>query len=938
MKLSDFLNAVVPSGGVRVVAKMRTGQSSGKEFKYFQHLPCNDHTQMRQGIAAMVKATKADVYYALASFKQSFHENNQGKKVIRVRKNVHQLKALWFDIDFKDGLSNPTEVVAALREFSNRTGMPVPSILVHSGNGMHCYWPFDREVSLDEWLPMAEALKSLGRHHALHADFACTADPCRVLRPVGSINWKDPDNPKMVKGASTGELFNPDDLRATLLKHGGAPELGAPPAYLQGLVGALGEFINTNNTSSRNVDYFYSELSKHCGVARYYNESGGADCSEPEWTAGLQLLRHCNDGQLHIHQISNKHVDYSAEDTARKYQQRMENDAGPTLCETFAQYREDICKACPHYRKIKTPLSLGEEKQPTVTGNEFPLQSWRPVPDNLGMERKMFDPGSNQYYWEKVLKRTWELKAASKGLNDGVYSYTIITRLGESNPVEIDLPGAFLGSIPDLKKCLAEAGCPLPQSETAAWMDLMTTWLQEIQKNRNVRDAVDRLGWMEKVNGDQVSRVGFTCGDTCYMSDGKVKTGLRVTAEYKEIAKHYTSRGDFGCWKKAADFIASQNNPAFTSILASAFAAPIFGYTNMPGAMLTIVSSESGLGKTSAMRVAQSVWGSPSNGMNSTTDTHLSVIRKVAFLNNLPIYWDEIRGQRSLENFYHTAFDVAQGKERTRLDSGAKLRTVNSWKTMVVGASNESLFDYMAQQGGASNAATARTFEIVVEPFEDASRASLNAMFGSLDSNYGSAGQRYSQFLALNELRVRNMTTETYERIYKDWGLCEGERFWAAICASLIVGAILASEAGIVDIDVKAMHSFLRDNIAKLRIRTNSSMLGTTPRELVIGYMQAHQKGQLIIDKFPMPGQSASPIVQSPPTDRLMMVTDQRGYTRFRKQDFVDWLRASKHMTFSAIEKAMRNDLQMAERNVVLGAGTKWRLPKCMCLEVLFVE
>lgn len=554
------------------------------------------------------------------------------------------------------------------------------------------------------------------------------------------------------------------------------------------------------------------------------------------------------------------------------------------------------------------------------------------------MERKKFDPGSNQYFWEKVLSRSWELKAASKGLNDGVYSYTVITRLGDSNPVEIDLPGSFLGSVPDLKKCLAEAGCPLSTADTPHWMDLMTTWLQEIQKNRGVREAVDRLGWMEKVNGDQIERIGFTAGDSCYYGDGKVKTGLRVTAEYKEIAKHYVARGDYGMWKKAADFIAIQNNPAFTSILASAFAAPIFGYTNMPGAMLTIVSNESGLGKTSAMRVAQSVWGSPSNGMNSTTDTHLSVIRKVAFLNNLPIYWDEIRGQHSLENFYKTAFDVAQGKERTRLDSGAKLRTVNSWKTMVIGASNESLFDYMAQQGGASNAATARTFEIIIEPFEDAARASLNAMFGALDSNYGLAGAKYSEFLALNEHRVHNMTTETYEKLYSQWGLCEGERFWAAICASLIVGANLAKEAGIVDIDVKTMAGFLKANITNLRIRTNSSMLGTTPRELVIGYIQAHQKGQMLVDTFPAPGQKRSPVVQSPPSDRLMIVTDQRGYTRFRKQDFVDWLRTSKHMTFSAIEKAMKSDLSMVERNVVIGAGTKWKLPKCQCLEVWFKE
>ena len=939
MKLSQFLDAVVPSDGVRIVARMRTGtKPNGKEFTYFQHLQCKDHAQAQQAIAQLVKATTADIYYALASYKQGFHLNEKGKKVIRVRQNVSKLKALWFDIDFKDGLSNPTEVVAALREFSNRTGMPVPSILVHSGNGMHCYWPFDTEVPVDVWTPMAVALKELAVRHSLPADLACTADPCRVLRPVGSVNRKDPDNPKLVKGATTGELFSPDDLRATLLgssaEAGGG--LGDVPDFLTGVVdtGSI-ESLSGQHRSGSMVEHFWSEIVKSCGVAKYYAESKGADCSEPEWTAGLQLLAHCKDGELFVHEISSGHPDYDPEDTNEKWQQRLENDAGPTLCSTFAGYREDICKVCPHFRKIKSPLSLGEEKNVTVSGKEFPLRSWRPVEGNLGMERKMFDAGSNQYFWEKVLKRTWELKAASKGLNDGVYSYTIVTRLGNSNPVEIDLPGSFLGSLPDLKKCLAEAGCPLPQSETSAWMDLMSTWLQEIQKARGVNDAVDRLGWMEKHEGEIVKRVGFTAGDTCYMSSGEVKTGLRVSAEYKEIAKHYTPRGEYERWQTAANFLAEQNNPAFTAILASAFAAPIFGYTNMPGAMLTIVSTQSGLGKTSAMRCAQAVWGSPSNGMNSTTDTHLSVIRKVAFLNNLPVYWDEIRGQRSLENFYNTAFDVAQGKERTRLDSGAKLRTVNSWKTMVVGASNESLFDFMAQQGGSSNAATARTFEIVVEPFDDPTRAARNAMFGALDANYGHAGKIYSEFLALNEERVHNMTTETYEKVYQSWGLTEGERFWAALVATLLVGARLASEAGIVHIDTKTLGAFLKQNVTSLRIRTQSSMLGTTPRELVVGYLQQHQDGQITFDRFRSKGQPSEPIILSAPHQRVMIAKAANVY-RFRKQDFIDWLRTSKKLSWSAVQEGMIKELGCNELNTVLAAGTKWALPKARVLEVIF--
>ncbi len=943
MKLRDFLEAVVPQTGVRIIARMKDGtDAKNRPFKYFQHLPCSTHEEAAQGISTLVKGTKSDVYYALASFKQSFHTNQKGKKVIRVRENVCKLKALWLDIDFKDGLSDHTQVVAALREFSNRTGMPMPSILVHSGNGLHAYWPFEEEIDGTRWQPLAEKLKTVCQEVGLASDHACTADACRVLRPVGGVNWKDPDNPKIVKGISTGKLFNIDTLETALFgqRTTGTHNLGEVPVYLRTVVGGNLKELQGGVGGRQSVESFFSEIIPKCGALRHAHESRGVDCSEPEWVGVLQILRHTSDGQLFVHEVSDGHADYTPEDTKEKFQQRLDNDAGPTLCSTFATYRPEICKACPHWNKIKTPLSLGEEKVAAVSGKEFPLKSWRPIPGNLGMERKMFDPATNQYFWEKKLARSWELKAASRAITDSHYSYTVISRLGDGRPVEVDLPGFMLGSPPDLKKTLAEAGSPLMQTELNEWMSLMTTWLQEIQKNRNVADAVDRMGWIEahqtgKDGTDNINRVGFTAGTTSFLASGSKKTGLRISAEYQEIAKHYTPVGELSRWREAADFLCQQDNPAFTAMLASAFAAPIFGFTGMPGAMLTIVSTQSGVGKTSAMKVAQAVWGSPANGINSTTDTHLSVIRKVGFLKNLPVFWDEIRGQKSLENFYNTAFDVSQGKERTRLDSGAKMRTINSWKTMVVGASNESLFDYMAQAGGKSNAATARTFEIVVDPFVDLSRASYTAMFATLDSNYGGAGQVYASYLAQNHKSITDIVNRTYIKLTEEWKLNEGERFWAAVASVLLLGAQFASDCGLCDINISSLRTFLHDNVTRLRIRTKSSMLGTTPRELVIGYLQAHQDGQMVIDKFSPPSSTVQPIILSQPAHRLMIVRAD-DTVRFRKQDFIDWLKKSKNMTFPSIEEDMEQDLGMTTLNTKLAKGTKWELPKTRVLEVFF--
>lgn len=942
MNLSEFYAAILPPEGKLIVARMCDGNKNGRSFKYFKHVVCEDHAQAQKATAAIAKSG-SDVYYALASYQQGFHPkpNAPTKQQVRVRDNVHKLKALWFDIDFKGGLSNPTEVVAALREFCNRTRMPAPSILVHSGNGIHVYWPFESSIAYTRWQALADALKAAAQAQALPADLVCTADACRVLRPIGTRNHKDPAQPKpVVPIFSSGKLFDVRQLEATLLGSSATgPDLlgvdGPVPQWVHSDVPAdANDELLGGLRRGRDVESFVSNIGRHCGVVSHYLATNGEDCSEPEWTAALQLAKHCADGELYYHALSEGHPDYTPEETTEKWQQRLDNTAGPTLCDTFAGYRPEICGACPHRGKIKTPLPLGEEEVVTAEGKEFPLKTWRPVEGNMGMERKMFDPVAKQYLWEKVLGRSWELESASSDMVSGAYTLTITSRLGKAKPVTIDIAGRLLGDTHALKKELGENGCPIKQNEVTHWIGLMTTWLESVQQKRKVGKAVSRLGWIEeRTDEDDVKTIGFTAGDTSWLTNGDKEENLRISNEYREVARHFLPRGDLEVWQDAAQFIADQDNPAFTTILASAFATPLFGFTGMPGAMLTIVSTASGVGKSSVMKTAQAVWGAPTRGMNSTSDTYLSIIRKAAFLKNLPIYWDEIRGEKALEAFYSTAFDIAQGKERTRLNTNAEMREINDWKTMVVGASNESIFDYMGQQGGRSDAATARTFEVEVEPFDDPTRASRNAMFSLLDTNYGRAGAIFADFISRRYAGIQQATRSAYESLYREWGFNEGERFWCAIVASLLVGAGVAHKAGLVNINTKTLKTYLRNRVGELRVRTGHVLAGSSAREIVIAYIQAHQDNQLQIDHFPSKGSSDDPVVTAAPNNKLMIVRSGDTY-RFMKQDFTKWLRTAMHLQFGAIERELLSQHSLVELNTILGARTKWALPKARVVEV----
>jgi len=118
-----------------------------------------------------------NVFYATGSY--------AGKN----RKDPVAKRCLFLDLDSKDFGTIPN-ALRAFVAFVKATGLPPPSIFVHSGRGAHVYWVLDQDASLDEWLPVAKALKEKCRELDFAADPTATADPARILRCPGTLNRK----------------------------------------------------------------------------------------------------------------------------------------------------------------------------------------------------------------------------------------------------------------------------------------------------------------------------------------------------------------------------------------------------------------------------------------------------------------------------------------------------------------------------------------------------------------------------------------------------------------------------------------------------------------------------------------------------------------------------------------------------------------------------
>ncbi len=124
--------------------------------------------------------------------------------------NCQDLAALFVDIDFK--LIAEPEARRRLAECP----LP-PSLVVHSGGGLHVYWRLREPLDLQDEADRHRA-KALLRRLALylHADMV-SAEPAHILRLPGTKNFKyAPPRPVLIESYLPDHAFNLDDFESFL--------------------------------------------------------------------------------------------------------------------------------------------------------------------------------------------------------------------------------------------------------------------------------------------------------------------------------------------------------------------------------------------------------------------------------------------------------------------------------------------------------------------------------------------------------------------------------------------------------------------------------------------------------------------------------------------------------------------------------------------------
>lgn len=776
-----------------------------------------------------------DMYVCMSS--QSVIEHKIAKsgnayvRALRHTDDAVELRSLFIDVDVKEGAYPTREAaLAALKQFMDDTFMPTPSALVASGSGgFHAHWALERSMTLAEWFPLASALAEATRQHGLLCDTQCTVDAARILRIPGTLNHKtNPPNPTSL--ISLGVRHDNDTIDQILDPYKGVNTrtIGSVPFAFENNTGETNSLAgqkDANNDLGANLEVLPSKeiplqnLTAACPFFARTLASGGKDNPQPIWFLTAAAATFVEDGRDALHLMSKGYPGYTPRETDdmfdRKVREKKEKNIGWPSCQSFHQYSAPECAACPLRGQGKSPLNFAKPQEIKVQDDTMPERYHRNA-DGIITLRAVNDDGTtlNIPLCHYPITSGW--------LSNNPWTFHFTTRSTAGRKSVMEIPTEVIFAKDSLPKYLGSKGFFLSDGQYKLLKEFFVNWIQKLQNSKDSVISASPFGWSD-VDG---KIEGFSYAGRVWMED----TDRPAANPNPVLSLQYSPKGDISIWRQMAEIIYSQNRPALDAILAVAFAGPLVRFTGFPGLIMNAYSSESGIGKTTAMKISQAVWGSPVLGMQGLNDTTNSVLGKMGQIRSLPMYWDEIKSEAQIKRFCGIVFELTGGREKTRMNADASLKLSGTWQTMLVSASNDSLVDGMAREVGSTTAGLHRLFEYTVAKPTGANKDNISRdlgnvqrLVGKLDDNYGHPGLTYAKFLGTRWKRVEMDVARLQDELYTEASVKQEERMWVATMAVVLQGAEYANELGLTEINIPNLRVFLFGVLQAMRTEVENS-------------------------------------------------------------------------------------------------------------------
>jgi hypothetical protein len=661
-----------------------------------------------------------------------------------------------------------------------------PNFIVASGSGgRHLWYTFTSPITCENWTRGVQQLFQALNSRGVPFDPAVGNKPHQLIRAPGSYNCKNKPVLVTIEAHKTTTY--------SLRRFASAWQIefdmkSASEIYQQAIEAEQRskEDLPPISTSMR-VESLARGCRYSARAALNREGDGTKHLHYDQWLALCSVIRHIEGGSERLHQASENHPRYDAALTDQKIGPAGVGHNGPASCASLLldasastsavlKVAEEKCAGCSAISLMQKgratyPLLQIQKYDEALRPREppkLPLQSAEPESDVPSLSQhkstqhyelpeipwgfctlpaKMPAP-KQQWVWmpdpEKPDKKTvvtdtiWAITQTQRD-ESGTTTYAVSAANGHSTVAA----AKCLNDMRSLAEMLSNIGVGIKDRAYTG-----TLFQQLALKCQNSVDIYNALGWKSKKQ--------FVSYCSVLTSDAEYPAAFAETArDEKFLRDHGQQSGDLFGWRQAAQAALSPGAEsmmfALFFALGSVLIEPLRLNNNV--AILSLYSPDSGTGKTTCLKLAASLFGTPAASHCGYGDTALSMAHRMGYMRHLPTCIDELTmlDQDVLRNFVYHA---VQGMGKRGLTADNKQREVRDWNLSVLTSTNESMWQLL---GSKQKAAMDRVFEVHLRtPILGMPEA--DKMLDGLQEHHGVAGPAFVQ--AVQALDWKQMRTE----------------------------------------------------------------------------------------------------------------------------------------------------------------------------------
>jgi len=886
--VTDFFQSVLPPAGVYCIVGI------------YDHRPKQTFHDTLESASARADALHnqgIDAYFALAAF------NSHSRKAQEAR----ELRAFFADIDCGEGKPYPDQASAAkaLREFLTLTKLPTPTV-VNSGGGLHVYWPLVTAVPTAAWKPASEALKALCATSKLAIDFSCTADAARILRVPGTANYKQ-DVPRPVQIMHTAQPVEFDDFVKLLPRI--AVDLSAAKAFG---MDETTKAIVQGELDPCNFGKIVRRSMKDTGCAQIKHAVlQAATLEEPLWRAALSIAWNCTDGHTAIHKLSKSHPGYTAEDTEEKAQRLTSK---PHTCAWYRLNSPSHCNGCK--QNVTSPIVLGRYVEAAETAADGSVPILAPVETNHEGEIQFVDvkiPPLPKGYFRGAAGGIYfrvgsddddadvvEVYQHDLYVTDRYYDSTdsgdgegelvaINVHLPQDGLRRFSAPMTALMATDKLRDVLVKHGVIAFGKQVNLIMSYLASAVKRLQSSVSSNRTRNQMGW--------TSESTFVVGELEYTPSG-IKLAPPASGT-RQLAPLFHQKGSLDGWKTVINFYDRPGLElhAFAFFVgAGACLMQLLNSQQIRGAVLNLVSNESGTGKTTLQMAINSIYGNPSELLMTKRDTMNAKFHNLGMLNSICLTVDEVTNS-SPEELSILVYGATSGRAAHRMEAQSnKLRNnKTTWCTVMVTSSNAVITEALLANKAAADGEIKRIIDLHVPTPYGINKQVSDSVFRMLSDHYGVAGPIFIQHVVANREAIALELAALQERLDEKLKFARSDRFYSALLAVGMMAGRIMERLNLHNINVGRVFAAAESVIGEM-IEKPESVVGnarTLALEALSQFLTMNIANTLVINSENAKGAVIEPprgplrIRYEPDTQEMVIVASElRNFFVERRVDF----------------------------------------------------